>query len=349
MVLVQFSYRNSKGNEVVKMVITFLPLFLFGALRVGCGDYEIYESYNSWVRTTSGNINDVIERMEPGYTLLNKWLPYRWIIIITSFLTCYAYSVLFVRLVPQKYRWFGIVLFFLVADKTFYFMFSSIRNSISISVLLIFLSYRVAHRERNRSFIREILVLVVITAVAYLFHASALMFYPIAFFATVDKEMSKTELYAWIAALVFLWVIPVGEIIDNNWIIQTKYFSRYDDYVEETNEAGLMARIGSSILAILCLTYIHKYNKEGIECGISRLMLVFVYSYMLGSLNMRVSQYFIPFAIVFLSNICSNRKIGMLPVTLMSFAILFLIYSSFFAGTFADSTFSPFVQYKIFQ
>lgn len=347
MFLVQFSSRNIEGKEVTRMVLTFLPLFLFGALRVNCGDYEIYENYNGWVRSSGGNIYDVIERMEPGYAYLNKLLPYRWLIIVTSFFSCYAYGVLFVKLIPKQYRWFGIIVFFLVADKTFYFMFSSIRNSISIAILMIYVAYRVNNygKERNRR--KEIIKLVLATFVAYSFHASALIFFPIAFVATIDRKIGDIELYVWTALLIALWIIPVNQMIDNLFLFQTDYFSRYDDYIEVSQNAGTLARVGATIFAVLCLVFIHLSEKNDNMQYLFRLALIFAYSYMLGSLNIRISQYFMPFMICFIASVYMRKKESIWATSLLVFAIAFLFYSSFIAGTFGSIDQSPFVKYQI--
>ena len=347
MVLVQYAFRNTKGKEVYKMIITFLPLFFYGAMRVSCGDYEIYEQYNSWVRTTSSNITDVIERMEPGYAYLNKLLPYRWIIVISTLLSCYAYGFFITKLVPQKYRWFSLFLFFIVADVTFYFAFSSIRNSIAISILLIYISHRLTNYRINSNIIKELVILTIVTSFASVFHASAAFFFPLTFLATLDKGFTNIEFAIWLTILVLFWIVPVDTIIDTNILVSNDYFSRYEDYVEVKQEAGFMAKIGATAFAILCLVNMRKNKNQGIELLMSRVMLFYVYSYMLGSLNMRISYYFIPFAIVYLTCIYINRDRTIWARVLLYYAIVFLFYASFVAGNFASPVFSPFVIYKI--
>lgn len=348
MFLVQYLARNVKEKEVLIMALTFLPLFLYGAMRVNCGDYEIYEQYNNWIRESNTDITLVIERMEHGYAFLNKLLPYRWIIVLTSLLACYAYGVLFVKIIPQKFRWFCILLFFIEADKTFYFMFASIRNSIAMSILLLYLTYRICRIEKRYKMhsISELLFFSAITIGAYYIHASAILFFPIAYFATTNKSFSDVEFLIWIFVLVFLWVIPVERLIENN-IFQSDFFSRYDEYIEETRNAGVLARIGATIFALLCLFEIRDGNQLPKKMIISRLMLLYVYSYMLGSINMRVSYYFIPYAIVFLSLVFVNNHKNALTTLLLVYAFIFFFYSSFIAGSFASATHSPFVIYKI--
>lgn len=346
-VLVQYAFRNVKGKEKTYMFLTLLPLFLYGALRVSCGDYEIYEQYNGWVRSSGSQIFDVIERMEPGYAYLNKLFSYRWVIVICSLFSCYAYGYLIVKLVPQQYRWFYFFLFFIVGDKTFYFMFSSIRNSISISIFLIYLAYRINNQNRKQSIIKDLVSLVLITVFAGSFHASAYMFFPIAYLATVDRKISSIEIYIWLVVLGLLWIIPIDQLVNENWLVQTDYFSRYDEYVEDNRNAGVLAKVGATIFALLCLACIRFNAKEILNGPIARLALLFVYSYMLGSLNMRVSYYFIPFAIVHFTFVYANRKKNAWMIALLLFSLAFLFYSSFVAGNFAGGLSSPFVAYKI--
>lgn len=350
MVLVQYSFRNTKGNDVWEMVLTFLPMFLFGALRVKCGDYEIYENYNYWIRHSSDYaIYDVIERMEPGYVYLNKLLSYRWIIILTSLLACFAYGVLFVKLIPKQYRWYGILLFFLVGDKTFYFMFSSIRNSIAISILMLYVMYRITKREGNFSIIntiKELIVLTAVTALAYIFHASAIIFFPITFIITLNNKITNTEISVWIFLLALLWIFPVDSIMGTGFFSSHEYFERYDEYFERVHNAGTLAKIGATIFAVLCLLDI-KRNKKRRDVVVSRLALLFVYSYLLGGLNLRACQYYISFIIIYLVAIFIDRKKHTRTALLLLFAIAFLLYSSFVAGTFGSAVYSPFISYKI--
>ena len=346
MVFVQFISRNHKGNDVFLMVITFLPLFLFGALRVNCGDYEIYEQYNSWVRSSGNNIYDVIERMEPGYAMLNKFLPYRWIIILSSLLACYAYGVLFIKLVPKQYRWFGMILFFLVGDKTFYFLFSSIRNSIAISILMLYMTYRITKREIKHSWVKELIILVAATALAYSIHASALVFFPIAFLMTLNGKVTNTEHFVWLALLVLLWIVPVDTIIGTGFFSDYEYFERYDEYLERAHNTGMLAKMGATIFALLCLVDIRN-NSDRRDSVVSRLALIFVYSYLLGGLNIRTSQYYVIFIIVYLVGVYIDRNKTAWSMALLAFAIVFLFYSSFVAGTFGSAIYSPFVNYRI--
>ena len=337
-------YYTSKrsGNGIWVWIISFIPLFLYGALRINCGDYEIYENYNTWVHT-SNDVFGVIERMEPGYALLNSFLSYRAIIVLFSLLGCISYAYFIKTYVQRQYWWFALVVYFLVCDKTMYFMFASIRNAIAIDLLLIYIS--TLSNDKKKGF-KSIVRLIIFTLLSASFHTSSLLFYPIAYILYNPKTITRKESIIWYVVLALLLVIPVDLLLERIPLLQVDAFERYEDYVEETRDAGLLAKFGATIFAVLVLqnNVERKYSKT--ENSISRLMLVFVYSYLLGSLNVRVSHYFIPFAIVYLSCVYGRKK-DFLTNALIIYALLFMFYSTFIAGTLGDPIRSPLVNYKI--
>lgn len=339
---IHFFTSKGKGNDIWVWIVSFIPLFFYGALRVHCGDYGIYEDYNNWIHS-SNDIFGVIERMEPGYALLNSILSYRAIIVLTSLLGCISYIVFIKTFVTRQYWWFALAVFFLACDKTIYFIFASIRNAIAIDLLLIFISTLSFDKKRSS---KSVIRLVVFTLISASFHLSALIFFPMAYLLYYPNKIGKKESIVWLIALFLLLLTPVDTIIERIPLLKVDVFERYDEYVEETHEAGLLARLGATVFACLVLlnSYRGDYSKN--ENGLSRLMLVYVYSYLLGSLNVRVSQYFIPFAIVYLACIFS-RKRDYLSNVLIVYALLFIIYSSFIAGSLASPISSPLVNYKI--
>ena len=95
--------KSERGYQA-KLICSFIPIFLFGALRVNFGfDYEAYEwqfhnvhSYSDWI-----NVN---EHSELGYLILQKIIPnWRLHIFFQSFLVCIAYFILFYKYIPKKY------------------------------------------------------------------------------------------------------------------------------------------------------------------------------------------------------------------------------------------------------
>ena len=92
--LIQFIPAKTERAQIWKIVLTFLPLFLFGALRVDFGyDYDSYEdayySYKSYGTDQFGH-------SEIGYQWLNTLCPsFRFLIVIQSLLVCIAYAVFF--------------------------------------------------------------------------------------------------------------------------------------------------------------------------------------------------------------------------------------------------------------
>lgn len=336
MFAIQFQKAKSDRAYLFRCLWTFFPLFLFGALRISCGDYDSYETF--YDATHSGGLYLwANERMEIGYAYLNYIMPsYRALIVFTSLFVCFSYAYFFYRFIPQKYSWLAVIFLFLSADKSIYFMLGSMRNSIAIAMLMLAVTF-----IRDRKWI----LMTIIVLVASLLHNSALIFLPFAYIVARSSKMGKAEFFVWLAAMIILIITPVSFFLDQIIPYIDLYFEQYETYVEVGRDAGSLVTIGSVLMALPALLYV--FNDKELtknDNTIGRLALCFMYSYFLGSLNMRVSHYFVPFLLPFIISFFDKKKNALIRNGYVIYCGLFLAYALFVVS--ASNVNSPFVLYK---
>lgn len=323
--IIQFiPIHNEKGYRW-RVFFTFIPLFLYGALRIDFGlDYYAYEDiYNMshyWI-----NIKNASEHSELGYVLLNSIIPtWRLFLIVTSAFTCLAYSIVFYRCVPQQNSWLAICLFFLAGDKSVFFMFSGLRNAIVITILLLSISL-----IRDR----KLILYFVLIYLAVQIHTSSLLFMPLAYFLCRNKPMQKFEAILWISIMLILQVISLDSIFESTTIIVDQYFDRYSIYAERIEEIGdtrsLVIRFAVMLLVIGMVWFMRTSELAGHENVICRGALLFAMSYLLGALSMRIPQCFILFFVIGVVIMMNRWKQKLVAYSYLLFSLSFLGYSFF--------------------
>lgn len=308
-----------------KLVLTFIPLLIFGCLRCDFGnDYAVYKATYERIQIVT-NIFSVDKRLEFGYMLLNKTMPsFRALLILTTSLTCVAFWFIFYRYIPSRYSWFGIALLFLSGDISVFFMLSGIRNSIAISLLLLS-TYFI---EKRKPFFYFSIMLLAST-----FHTSAFLFFPITYLFGSVKPFTYRSFVIWASVLAFLIIIPLDRIIDGVMPFVSHNFDRYSTYVDKANKIGdtrsLLILSSVIIMGFSNLLFLKNTELKKRELMMNRLALLFIYSYLLGSLNMRCSQYLILFFIVGSCNLLSRYENKNLRYFYTVFILLFLGYAFF--------------------
>ena len=327
MFLLQFIIKvDTQRGYLWKLIITFIPLFIYGAFRVDYGlDYAGYEEF--FDRIHQNGLKDYErERIEYGYGVLNFIMPsFRSLIILLTALICTSYIFLFYKVLPPKYLWLAILLLFLSGDKTIFFMFSGLRNSISISILILSVPLL---KER------KLLLFLLCMFLASLFHKTAFIFFPIAYFISSNKNITRKEIAIWVGVFIFFWIFSAISMIE---IVETftNYFlgDRYDSYIEQINELGdnrgLLIRIASVILFIPIIVFCTKHSFSAYGNVIMRLGLMYLMTNVLGSLNYRASHHFMIFFIVLLSYILKYSKDNLFKYGYILFVIAFLSYAFF--------------------
>jgi hypothetical protein len=286
-----FPVKNQK-QYAVRLFVSLLPLFLFGAFRVNFGlDYEAYETYFDGVKSYGTEFDD---RMEIGYMYLNKILPtFRSLLIIQSALLSLTYYYLFKWYVPSRYSWLGFLLLFLNGPLTIFFMLSGIRNGIAISILI--LSTRFIHQ-------RKIIPFTILICLAYFFHNSVVLIAPLAYFISNGNIITNKNFIVWLLVMFVIAITSSTVLLENAAIFIESNFDRYTTYIEIAKEQesglGLLIAIFSIGVSILFLSILKDKQLTAKEMMLVKFTLLFFISFLLGSLNMRISQYFASFFVV---------------------------------------------------
>lgn len=294
--LVQLIPEKTDKQKIWKIILTFLPLFLFGALRVDFGyDYESYEDdYYSYREFGT----DQFGQSEIGYQLLNTLCPsFRFLIVIQSLLVCIAYAVFFYLYIPKDKRILALIMLFLSGQYTVYFMFSGMRNAIAISILIVAIPF-----IENR----KLIYYIALTALASMFHTSALIVFPIVYLIGIKSKMRNREFYIWLIVMALLVIFPLDYLFGDFSQFINLFFDRYTYYLSGMKETGfdrtLLNLSSTSLLGIGLLLFARDSSDERMRM-LARLALIGIYANYLGSLNMRLTnymQYFIIIAWTFL-------------------------------------------------
>lgn len=280
---------KSKGEYSVRLILSLLLLFIYGAFRVNYGpDYTVYENFFDGVKNYGHAFN---ERMELGYFYLNKILPtFRSLLIIQTLLLCTAYYFLFKWYVPAKWAWLGFFLLFLNGQFTVIFMLSAVRNGMAISIFILSTYY---------IYKKKIIPFSLLIFIAFLLHTSVIIYAPIAYIIANGKTITKRSIKVWLTIMIIIGVSSSTIILDYVGVFTAKYFDRYITYYETIKETGqstgLIATLFSFTLSGMLLFYFKDKKLKPEENMIVKFAMLFFLSYLMGSLNMRMTHFFAPF------------------------------------------------------
>lgn len=293
--LIQFVPIGSNKGRAWKSILTFLPMFLFGALRTDFGlDYSAYEDIFYGAHYWQ-NYSDVSEHAETGYIILNRVIPtWRLLLILTSALTCISYGLIFFKCVPSQYSWIAVILLFLGGDKSIFFMYSGMRNAISISIMILAFPLIRDRKWLPYSFL---------TLLAMQFHTTALLFMPLAYILGRSQPMSKRESACWIGAMLILQVLSLEFFFERAAWAVNNFFDRYSTYADRIEDSAdtrsFIIRMVSFVFT-LGLTFFMYQEKDRLSSNqntICRLALFYALSLLLGALSLRLVQCFILFLV----------------------------------------------------
>ena len=326
MFILQFIKVKTQKGYLWRLLISFVPLFIFAAFRENFGnDYENYQNSFDIIHAYPG-LNDDL-RIEVGYVKLNEWLPtFRLLLIITSAFTCAAYIFVFYKAIPATYSWLAVLLLFLAGDKAIFFMFSGIRNAISISILIFSLPLL---QKRN------LLPLLLCMLLASTFHKTAFIYFPLAYLVCSNKDMTRREMLIWAGVFAFFFIFSHTAIMGSIGSIMTTVFDqRYDSYLEFIDgvgdSRGLLGRIAMLLTFVPLLWYIYKGSYSPEINSMLRLGLMYTIATTLGALNMRTTHHFTIFFIlttvyVYLHSSNKIMKYGYLFFVIAYFAYALLV------------------------
>lgn len=318
---------NDSSSYKWRIFITLTPLFLFGALRVGEGDYITYKNTFEFIHMTT-DLSNVDDHYEKGYVLLCKAMPsFRWLIILVSFMMCLGYGTLIYRYVPQRYLWIAICLMFLSANNSIYFILQTMRNGLAVSLLML------AIPLINRKF-KSILLYAIIGFIAWSMHTSALFAFSIAFLVGIKgPSFSRTEKIVWIGVFGFFMLSSASGLLAMIEPFVDTYFDRYNAVVRELNDSvgytGWLITFGALILTIPVLSFLRKNTLNPSQIKLFRLFLIYCLSFFMGVLNTRVTQYFCPYMIMAVPIMYDKMNIQLMKHAYLAFLIGFISYAMF--------------------
>lgn len=300
--LIQFYPARTDKQYWRRTLISFVPLFLFMALRIDYGiDEDGYHDFYDGVQRAS-NIFAVNEHMEYGYAILNKLIPsYQLLIAISSFLTCLAYSFLIYKYVPKNYSWLAILLLFFCLPTTIFFMISGIRNGMTASLLVLSCYYLDK---------KKIVPYIIIGIIATSIHTSAMVMFVVCYLLSKEKPLTKKEITIWLAAMISAAFMSLSSLANTAMPVIELFLGRYVGQVEGMAEIadgrGIMASLAGIILAAGIIFFLktsqqtYGNNSTTIEYNSMKykFALFYAFSFTLGILGGRMGQYMIYFFIV---------------------------------------------------
>lgn len=311
--------RGSKG----KLIISFLLMFVYTALRGDfANDYISYEKYFKEVHESDFSVNQ-FGSVEIGYYLLNKIMPsYRALLVLLSAFTCVTYFLLFYKFIPKKFYWLGFALMAISGGNMLFFQMTGLRNAIALNILALSIPL-----IKNR----KILPYTGLTILAYLFHQSAALYMPIVYIFATPNAFRRRQIIVTSMIIVVLFTTSTTSLINNISPIIDSYFERYIVYLDKAS--GITQHYSILMIGFILLTISLTFNiliREKLsdnENIIMKLSLLFLISFVLGLLNIRMSQYFAPFLVIGTTVVMSRVRNMMLKYTYLIAILAFLWYS----------------------
>lgn len=298
--IIQFVRVKDEKQYWWRTVISFIPLFLFLALRKDYGvDEGAYHDFFIRIQHAT-NIFKADDHMEMGYAILNKVMPsYQCLIFFVSFINCWALSYLIYQYVPRKCSWLAILLIFLTPSLTIFFMISGIRNGLAASILILATYFLVGEKKR-------LLPYLLLGIVATSIHTSAMVMFAVCYFLSSSKPISNRGMIIWIVALLLASFSSLSSLADIVMPLIEFFMGRYTSQVESiaevADERGLIAAMAGIVLAIGVLLFTRESNKliEAENGGFAKYKwaLFYCFSYTLGMLGGRMAQYLVYYFIV---------------------------------------------------
>lgn len=305
-----------------KLFWTFLPLFLFGALRVDFGnDYSAYEDIfyeNHYEYSFQYNES---AHAEYGFQLLCYLMPsYRSILVLNALLLCLALALFCERNVPRDFLWLAVLLIFLNVEKNIYGSLVGIRNGLAVSI---FLLSSVFIQRRN------IILFTVITVIAILFHSSALFFMPIAFLVGINREINLKEIFIWIVVIVTILLMSVSSMMRFIEPYLVDSYESYTAYLEGGHRGWLLTTTCIVLVYIVFILFFGNkstFNKN--QNSLIRLGLLYLVTSLLGSMAFRAGYFYNMF---FIGTICTmmstTKKSNSLRIILCALSIVMSAFS----------------------
>lgn len=308
-----------------KIILTFLPLFVFGALRVNFGqDYLAYEAIFLEHHDVESFSYDQYAHSEIGFQLLCYLVPsFRFLLVLNSFLLCLSLGCFIYRNVPRNYLWLAVILIFLNPEKNIYGSLVGMRNGFAVALFLL----SVVFIQR-----RQIMAFVIMTLLAMSMHTSAVVYMPIAYLVGRNTYLTKKEIVVWIVVMIIFAVMAQTTLLNLAAPFVHEYLDRYDSYMNNDGGGHVAVLLFSSsfLFGIMILVLLGRHNREltGNQRALYRLGLLYVFSNFWGPLTGRATFFYIMLFIATIIDLFKLRqRDSQLELGLLLFAIIVSLYS----------------------
>lgn len=288
-----------------KLIIVFLPLFLFGALRVDFGlDYAGYDDLYHSIHESSLEKLDESDHIEIGYQVLNLIMPtWRSLLVLTSFMLCFSIGFLFYKCLDRNKLLLAICVMFIAGNFAFYTPLVTMRNGLVNAILLLSIPFI---RDRR------IVIVAIIAFLGAFLHTSLIFFMPLAFLVANNKPISSKEVIIWIACFGVFVVYGSSSILSRFTGFMMSYFDRYEHVIEAVSKgsgyASLLVGVANLVIVgiILYTIYQNRNRMSAEENCVSRIALLYPLSPYIGAFGgARWQTYYIPFFVVCIANMYS--------------------------------------------
>lgn len=292
-------------DYIRKLIVVFLPLFLFGALRVDFGlDYPTYESIYRDIHGFSLEGLDESDHIEIGYQALNLIMPtWRSLLVLTSFMLCFSIGFLFYKCLDRNKLLLAICVMFIAGNFAFYTPLVTMRNGLTNAILLLSIPFI---RDRR------IVIVAIIAFLGAFLHTSLILFMSLAFLVANNKPISSKEIIIWMACFGVFVVFGSSSILSRFTGFMMSYFDRYEHMIESisTGSGYVNILVGFTNLVIfgiiLYTIYQNRNRMSAADNCVSRIAFLYLLGPYVGAYGgARWQTYFLPFFVVCIANMYS--------------------------------------------
>lgn len=312
-----------------KVIIIFIPLLLFAALRVNFGyDYFTYEA--EYEQLHDADELDSSKHIELGFQYLLYIAPsWRFVVVLSAIILCLSWIVLFYKYVEREYLYFAVILIFCTGNFTIYLPLVTMRNGMTIALMMLSLPLIIK---------RKYLYVLTLAYVGSFLHTSILMFLPLALIIGTNKELSRREVMIWLITLFVLFISSNSSILNFLEPYILKYFGNYDQVLtvmSDYDHDSTLINIANLFLFSCVMIFFYKYRTKLIpsENSYFRIGLVYLLCSFMGPLgSSRMQAYFLPFFLLIIVRMYSMKwkSNNILKLSFFTFIFVYYLYRFFY-------------------
>lgn len=319
---------NTQKNFIWNLIISFIPLFIYGAIRVDYGnDYSAYEYFFDIYHGIGAFVGDSDAHAEVGYQYLCYIMPsYRSILVLSSFLLSASYIYFIYKNVEPQYAWLVILLIFLMPDKNVFGSLVGIRNGLVVSSFL--LTYTFIQE-------RKFYIILPIAFLLSLIHTSALTYIPLAYLIARDSPITQKEVYIWIGSVIVIMLLSTSSIVLAMMPVISVVAGRYEETLADMNDTsrGLLNYGANLVMMVSFLWFAFKqnYSLTPSQKSIFRMGALYCFSGCLGVISGRMTYFFALFYVVSVVLMFSHLEYKpQIRRLLLVFVIMIACYATFY-------------------